>query len=63
MKRPVRSRSVNHVTYCFQFPGVESKLDYLKDIGVGSVALSPFFPSPMKDGGYDITDYQDVDSK
>jgi len=43
--------------------GVESKLDYLKDIGVGSVALSPFFPSPMKDGGYDITDYQDVDSK
>ena len=51
------------MTYCFQFPGVESKLDYLKDIGVGSVALSPFFPSPMKDGGYDITDYQDVDSK
>lgn len=43
--------------------GVISKLDYLRDIGVGAIWLSPFFPSPMKDGGYDISDHCAVDPR
>ncbi len=41
--------------------GVESKLDYLKDLGVGSVWLTPVYKSPMKDNGYDIEDHKDID--
>lgn len=42
--------------------GIVSKLDYLSDtLGVDAVWLSPFFKSPMKDWGYDITDHTDVD--
>jgi oligo-1,6-glucosidase len=41
--------------------GVIGKLDYLSDLGVDAVWLSPFFPSPQIDNGYDISDYQDVD--
>lgn len=37
--------------------GVIQKLDYLKELGINALWLTPFFPSPMKDGGYDITDY------
>lgn len=40
--------------------GVIAKLDYLKELGINTIWLTPFFPSPMKDGGYDITDYCDV---
>ena len=43
------------------FSGVIQRLDYLKDIGVGIVWLSPFVKSPMKDFGYDISDFTDVD--
>lgn len=42
-------------------PGVTAKLDYLKSFGVNAVWLSPFFPSPMADFGYDVADYVDVD--
>lgn len=42
-------------------PGVTAKLDYLKELGVNAVWLSPFFPSPMADFGYDVADYCDVD--
>src|SRR4051812_47122195 len=42
-------------------PGVTAKLDYLKDLGVNAVWLSPFYPSPMADFGYDVADYRDVD--
>lgn len=42
-------------------PGVISRLDYLADLGVDAVWLSPFFPSPMVDGGYDVADYRGVD--
>jgi alpha-glucosidase len=38
-------------------PGVVQKLDYIASLGVDAVWISPFFPSPMKDGGYDISDY------
>ena len=42
-------------------PGITSKLDYIAGLGVDIVWLSPFFKSPMKDFGYDIADYRDVD--
>jgi alpha-glucosidase len=41
--------------------GIASKLDYIARLGVDGVWLSPFFKSPMKDFGYDISDYCDVD--
>ena len=42
------------------FPGLLQKLDYLQDLGVTCLWLLPFFPSPLKDDGYDISDYIDV---
>jgi alpha-glucosidase len=42
-------------------PGITKKLSYLKTLGVNAVWLSPFFPSPMADFGYDVADYCDVD--
>ena len=36
------------------------KLDYLQDLGVTAVWLLPFYPSPCRDDGYDISDYTDV---
>lgn len=40
--------------------GVIEKLDYLQDLGVTAVWLLPFFPSPLRDDGYDIQDYMNV---
>ena len=42
-------------------PGIRSRLDYIADLGVDAVWLSPFFTSPMRDFGYDVADYCDVD--
>src|SRR5207237_207388 len=42
------------------FRGLAQKLDYLEDLGVTAVWLLPFYPSPLKDDGYDIADYTDV---
>ncbi len=42
------------------FQGIIQKLDYLKDLGVTAIWLLPFYPSPLKDDGYDITDYRNV---
>jgi alpha-glucosidase len=42
------------------FKGMTEKLDYLKDLGVDALWLSPHFPSPMFDCGYDISDYENV---
>jgi maltose alpha-D-glucosyltransferase / alpha-amylase len=42
------------------FPGLLQKLDYLQDLGVTCVWVLPFFPSPLKDDGYDISDYLGV---
>ena len=42
------------------FRGLTEKLDYLRDLGVTAVWLLPFYPSPLKDDGYDIADYTDV---
>ena len=41
-------------------PGLIQKLDYLQDLGVTCLWLLPFFPSPLKDDGYDISDYLNV---
>ncbi len=42
------------------FPGLTQKLDYLRDLGITTIWLLPFYPSPMRDDGYDISDYTDV---
>ncbi len=42
------------------FRGLSSKLDYISDLGVNTVWLLPFYPSPMKDDGYDVADYHNV---
>ncbi|MGB7267874.1 MAG: maltose alpha-D-glucosyltransferase [Terracidiphilus sp.] len=42
------------------FPGLLSRLDYLKDLGITCIWLLPFFPSPLRDDGYDIANYTDV---
>ena len=42
------------------FKGVTAKLDYVKDLGVNTIWLMPFYPSPLRDDGYDISEYEDV---
>jgi maltose alpha-D-glucosyltransferase / alpha-amylase len=42
------------------FRGLTNKLDYLKELGVNAVWLLPFYPSPLRDDGYDIADYTSV---
>ncbi|MFC5067546.1 maltose alpha-D-glucosyltransferase [Flaviflagellibacter deserti] len=42
------------------FEGVTQKLDYIKDLGVTALWIMPFYPSPLRDDGYDIADYRDV---
>ena len=42
------------------FPGLISRLDYLQDLGITCIWLLPFFPSPLRDDGYDIANYVDV---
>jgi maltose alpha-D-glucosyltransferase / alpha-amylase len=42
------------------FPGLIQKLDYLQDLGVTALWLLPFYPSPLRDDGYDVADYQNV---
>ncbi|HWB38083.1 MAG TPA: alpha-amylase family glycosyl hydrolase, partial [Rugosimonospora sp.] len=41
--------------------GLRERLPYLRDLGVDAIWLTPFFRSPMVDGGYDVADYRDVD--
>ena len=42
-------------------PGVRSRLPYLRRLGVDAIWLSPFYPSPQADAGYDVADYRAVD--
>ncbi len=42
------------------FPGLLQKLDYLEDLGINAIWLLPFYPSPLKDDGYDITEHCDI---
>ena len=43
------------------FAGLESKLDYIARLGVDAIWLSPIHPSPNRDWGYDVSDYQNID--
>ena len=42
------------------FRGLAERLDYIRDLGVTAIWLMPFYPSPLKDDGYDIADYTKV---
>src|SRR5262249_45999324 len=42
------------------FRGLTEKLDYIKDLGVNTIWLLPFYPSPLRDDGYDISDYHGI---
>ena len=42
------------------FPGLIQRLDYLQDLGITALWLLPFYPSPLRDDGYDVADYRDV---
>ena len=42
------------------FEGLSRKLDYLQDLGVTALWLLPFYPSPLRDDGYDIADYKNI---
>ncbi|MEZ5318287.1 MAG: maltose alpha-D-glucosyltransferase [Vicinamibacterales bacterium] len=42
------------------FPGLTSRLDYLRELGITAIWLLPFYPSPLRDDGYDISDYNGV---
>jgi len=42
------------------FRGLALKLDYLQDLGINTIWLMPFFPSPLRDDGYDISDYRSI---
>ena len=44
-------------------PGITSRVPYLHELGIDAVWLSPFYPSALADGGYDVDDYRDVDPK
>ena len=42
------------------FPGLIQKLDYLEDLGINTLWLLPFYPSPLKDDGFDVSEYCDI---
>ncbi len=42
------------------FDGLTAKLDYIRDLGVTAIWVMPFYPSPLRDDGYDIADYRDI---
>src|SRR5437764_3517383 len=45
------------------FGGLMEKLDYLQELGVTAIWLLPFYPSPLKDDGYDIADYYSINTR
>jgi maltose alpha-D-glucosyltransferase/alpha-amylase len=57
---PVRAFSDSNGDGIGDFKGLTSKLDYLQDLGVTAIWLLPFYPSPLRDDGYDIADYLDI---
>jgi alpha-glucosidase len=42
--------------------GIRSRLPYLNELGVDAIWITPWYPSPMADGGYDVADYRDIDA-
>ncbi len=57
---PVRAFCDSNADGIGDLPGIVSRLDYLRDLGITAIWLLPFYPSPMRDGGYDIADYMTV---
>jgi maltose alpha-D-glucosyltransferase/alpha-amylase len=57
---PVKSYFDSVGDGCGDFRGLTSKLDYLQDLGITALWILPFYPSPLKDDGYDIADYTSV---
>ena len=43
--------------------GIAARLDHVRELGADAVWLSPVYPSPMADGGYDVADYEDIDPR
>ena len=43
--------------------GIRSRLPYLRDLGIDAVWITPWYPSPMADGGYDVADYRDIEPR
>ena len=41
--------------------GIRSKIPYLAALGIDALWISPWYPSPMKDAGYDVSDYRDIE--
>jgi len=59
--KPIAPLEFNFTSNCFQFTGIESRLDYFVEIGISAVWISPIYKSPMKDFGYDISNFTDID--
>src|SRR3954465_9987241 len=57
---PVRAFFDSNADGIGDFRGLIQKLDYLQDLGVTALWLLPFYPSPLKDDGYDIADYYSI---
>ena len=57
---PVRAFFDSNADGVGDLPGLIRKLDYLLDLGVTAIWLLPFYPSPLKDDGYDISDYRSI---
>ena len=57
---PVRSYFDGNGDGIGDFLGLESKLDYLEELGITCIWLLPYYPSPWRDDGYDVSDYRDV---
>ena len=45
------------------FEGLTEKLDYLESLGITAIWVLPFYPSPMRDDGYDIANYYEINPK
>jgi maltose alpha-D-glucosyltransferase/alpha-amylase len=57
---PVRAFADSNSDGIGDFGGLSEKLDYLQDLGVTAIWTLPFFPSPLRDDGYDIADYKNI---
>lgn len=56
----VRSYHDSNADGIGDFPGLTQKLDFLQDLGITAIWLLPFYPSPLRDDGYDIADYYSI---
>jgi maltose alpha-D-glucosyltransferase / alpha-amylase len=57
---PVKSFADSNEDGIGDFRGLMDKLDYLQDLGITAIWILPFFPSPLRDDGYDIADYTNI---